>query len=168
MVEENGAVRVVRWRDAQAVWRIRNEPSVRRVSAQPEPIGLLRHVLWFAHRLLTGPGPFWVATVGGQVVGYLRLEPAPLPEREPGVPTYTLSIALSAPDRGHGLGAALMTTLTRWMATRRVLVVAHVLPENRTGQAFFARCGFVPCGVTRFEGRSREDTPHAPGNSHLQ
>lgn len=81
-----------------------------------------------------------IASAAGAVVGELTL----IPER-PG--RLDLGIAIAAPWRSKGLGAALMTRGIAWAReTKAYKIVLEVFPHNPKAIALYERLGFVQEG----------------------
>src|SRR5918912_1196609 len=84
--------------DARRLWEVRNEPGVRSVSFNPQPIAFERHERWLRARLADAGGPIYIVRAGREDVGYVRFD---------SVDGEAQVIVALAPDySGRGLGAA--------------------------------------------------------------
>lgn len=165
LVDGDGAARVIdqlmrktfrlrpaRPSDSRAILDIANDAGVRRWSFSPDPIAPSDHEAWFADRLAGERGPFYVAETedADGPAGYVRFDRA-------GEDAAVISVALSSPQRGKGLGALLIRESCRLAfcgtpGLRRV--TAWILPENVASLRAFAGAGFTPEGTGEYKGRS--------------
>lgn len=94
-------------------------------------------------------GRFWVASVGGRLVGYAGVERSVL-----GGEADLINLAVDPAYRRRGLGRRLLTTALAWCRQQGVpLLWLRVRAGNRAARAFYRRCGFRVVG--RFAGYYR-------------
>jgi RimJ/RimL family protein N-acetyltransferase len=128
--------------DIEWVWQLHNEPGVRAVSLNPEPIPWDDHVAWFARQLDDPTMRLWLVLRDGERCGVLRIDGR-----------AKVSTALAADVRGQGVGRAALRLACRTFAgeTGADHVDAEILADNLQSQKAFAAAGFVHRG-TRDEG----------------
>lgn len=130
--------------DVRNYWEWSNEPGVRAVSFNSDPIPWESHVGWFEAHLADPDSRLRVASdQSGSPVGQIRFE---LKNGNPA----TISISLSAEVHGQGLGTQLI-----WMACRELFaetavdgVKALIKPDNTASIRAFEKAGFVTVGDT--------------------
>ena len=135
-------------RDGSALWKWRNEESVRVASFDPEPIALADHERWFAARLVDPSCAIFVVAVAGRDAGYVRFD---------GDGDEALvSVALAPEARGRGAGPAAIRAAVRALRVRRPgsRVVALIRAGNPRSEAAFRRAGFVAAGLRAVGGVS--------------
>jgi UDP-2,4-diacetamido-2,4,6-trideoxy-beta-L-altropyranose hydrolase len=135
--------------DALAVWRLANDPGVRRQSFSPAPIPLDGHLEWFARQLASPDVRFWIvelAEVFAGQVRYTRVAPD----------TLEVHFAVVPALRGRGLGT--MALALTWERACHALgatrVRGLVLPDNQPSARAFARAGFRQVGGGEARGQA--------------
>jgi RimJ/RimL family protein N-acetyltransferase len=129
--------------DAPFLLALRNDEEVRRQSRSPEEVGEAEHDDWLRSRLQEGERcRLYVACVDGEPVGQARLDVDSTGAAE-------ISIALTAPQRGRGLGTALVSRASeqgsRDLGVHRVTAVVRA--QNKASYQAFLRAGYVATGA---------------------
>lgn len=92
----------------------------------------------------------WVAEIGGEVVGVLRLQPPDqagwiAPMARPAPAAYLNCLSVTAAHRGAGVGAALVRTAHAALDTGGVAItLLHYTGFNPLSAPFWHRCGYRP------------------------
>lgn len=128
-------LRPVRVTDADFLFGLVNDRSVRASSFRSGPVGWREHLAWLRTQL-DGVGRLCeVVEAEGVPVGLVRAEWRDAEAR--------ISVALAKTARGQGIGAAAVSALAA--KARRELgvpVVALIKPDNVRSQRMFERAGF--------------------------
>ncbi len=141
--------------DAEFVWRVNNDPTVRERSIHTAPIPWENHLDWFAGRLLDPRCLFLIAEVRGERIGLVRFE---LESGDQGRSREAvIAIALAAAARGRGLGTRLIAlgteeALRGSRANGASGVVAFVRPSNLASLQAFSGAGYVEAGTVERNG----------------
>lgn len=125
--------------DLMPLWRLKNDPAVRRVSlVSSDPVPLEEHTAWFNRRLSSPDTLIWVWEFQGLVVAVIRYD-----RTLPG--TAEISLSVAAAFRRRGLAGRLLRETAA--SVRRELHVdclrAIVRRENVPSAGTFAKAGFV-------------------------
>jgi UDP-2,4-diacetamido-2,4,6-trideoxy-beta-L-altropyranose hydrolase len=134
--------------DARLLWEWVNEPSVRQVSFNPDPIPWEGHLDWLARRLADPDSRIYIAEDdAGRPVGQVRFDRNATGEAE-------IAVSVSAERRGGGTGAALIRAgVEKVFGDRWVLRVnAHIKPENAASLGCFRKAGFTVVGEGQVRG----------------
>lgn len=133
--------------DCLEVWRLANEPSVRRSAFSSAPIPLDTHRAWFATRLRRKESLMYILRIGGALAGLVRYDRHG--------DAVAVDIAVSPGFRGRALGSRLlertMPTVSRQLGISRIL--ATVKSGNTASQRMFDKAGFA---ITARETRGSE------------
>jgi ribosomal protein S18 acetylase RimI-like enzyme len=124
-------VRPATAQDSRALWQIRNQEDVRRVSNNAELIPWEKHEVWFARYRKNPENHAFVLEEDGAVVGYCRIDAG------------LVSIALDASVRGRGYGTVLLTEAVRQYHAEGP-VRAFIRCGNETSLKLFKKAGFSP------------------------
>jgi UDP-2,4-diacetamido-2,4,6-trideoxy-beta-L-altropyranose hydrolase len=149
--------------DARQVWLWANDPEVRLVSFNSNPIPWESHQPWFTRKLEDDSSVLLIACKleDDAPFGLIRFD---LESGE-----AVVSVMLDSQSRGHGLGSRVLERATqRLFATREVTTVrAYIKTDNSRSHRAFARAGYadavevlvqgLPAWCLRFE-RSPIDT----------
>ena len=134
--------------DALEVWRLANDPDVRRNSFRKDPIPLSAHLDWFAARLKDRAERFWILDAGGVVAGQVRYAKT----GEEAEVHYSVRGAF----RGKGLGT-LALQASRGLACKDLGVkklTGVVITPNEPSERSFLSAGWTKKGVeTRDDAR---------------
>jgi len=126
--------------DSSAVWRLTNDPTVRRWSLRSELITAKAHKSWFAERLADPGCLIWGLELAGLLVGSIRYQR----ELGPDGPEAIISFQVHSVFRGRGLGRFLlektMESAIEQLAVPRL--TAFVLKENTPSHRCFQRQAF--------------------------
>lgn len=140
------ALRTAMPADCRRVWEWANDPTVRRVSFNTDPIAWESHQRWFETRLRDANCVFLIVEdADGIPFGQVRFEV----KHDEAI----ISVSLDSRYRGRGLGPAIIRTAThRLIAERPVrLVRAFTKPENKASIQAFEHAGFMRKGLTTVE-----------------
>lgn len=138
-MKEGYAIRRAESADCGAVFRIRNDKSVRAMSGGTDALSRSRHDTWFTAMLADSHRETWVlhpTRDARQVLGYARLDALP------GC-ACVISIALCAPVRGQGLATPFIQAALDATELPVRMVTAQIRPENAASLRAFGRAGFV-------------------------
>jgi RimJ/RimL family protein N-acetyltransferase len=125
--------------DAEQVWRISNQSSVREYSINKREIAWHEHVTWFENAISDPALLFYVLEWNGNVVGQLRYK------RISSI-AASVSISLSAETRGHGIAAKVLKEgdvrcFASWPEV--AVVEAEISPRNAASIKTFLRAGYM-------------------------
>jgi UDP-2,4-diacetamido-2,4,6-trideoxy-beta-L-altropyranose hydrolase len=125
--------------DAVQVWNWANDPEVRQVSFNSDPIPWESHQPWFTRKLEDKSSVLLIACKleDDTPFGLIRFD---LENAE-----AVVSVMLDSQSRGHGLGSRVLKRATqRIFATREVTTVrAYVKTDNPRSHRAFARAGYA-------------------------
>lgn len=125
--------------DVRFLFRLRNDPSVRKQFKNTKPVRYADHVRWLAQTLTRADRVLFIGVDGrDKPFGQLRFDRAGQ--------RVDISISLATPARGKGLSVPFLlrgiATLRRKMP-RRIWFRAHIKRTNPASRAVFLRAGFV-------------------------
>jgi RimJ/RimL family protein N-acetyltransferase len=123
--------------DARLLWEWRNDPSVRAVSFQQEPIPWTNHQEWLGKKLQLDSCRIWILECDSQSAGQVRYE------REGAAAEVSFSIA--SEFRGRSL-AARMLKMSAPLACRELgvdLLTGLVKSGNTASRMTFERAGYA-------------------------
>jgi UDP-2,4-diacetamido-2,4,6-trideoxy-beta-L-altropyranose hydrolase len=129
-------IRPVLPEDAASVWRWRNEPAARSMSADDRPIPWETHRAWFEDRLTSPSTVMLIGSIGGEALGVLRFD------REGD--NVEVSITIAPDRRGQGWGGRLLRrgcAMIERSGFARSLD-ARIKPGNTASQRMFISAGF--------------------------
>lgn len=127
-------IRPAQLSDAEAIWKIRNEPASLAVAASQEKIPLAQHIAWFNNKYFTDQGhACFVAELDSQVVGYSRFDLTG--------DHYLNSIAVSSAMHGKGIGTRLLSQSIEQLNQAKP-ILAEVRKFNPVSVKMFERVGF--------------------------
>ncbi|MEO8313278.1 MAG: UDP-2,4-diacetamido-2,4,6-trideoxy-beta-L-altropyranose hydrolase [Pseudomonadota bacterium] len=151
LVDGLGAVRVALWfwrdslavrsatlDDADIMYRWRNDPVTRAVSAGSREIAWSEHRQWLQSSLVNQQRCLLVARVGGRSVGIVRFDAQPDGNAH-------VSLYLDPALRGLGLGTRMLLAGERELLERIPAIrqfIATVLPKNKDSARLFASCRY--------------------------
>ncbi|PIR56349.1 MAG: hypothetical protein COU73_01395 [Parcubacteria group bacterium CG10_big_fil_rev_8_21_14_0_10_46_32] len=135
--QQHSTIRPIMPEDAKRVWEIRNHPSARSHSGNPEAISYQQHASWFANKYFSGLDntAFVLVVDAGQVVGYCRFDC----NKEQG--GYIVSIAIDSDFQGKGFGHALLRGALDQYAQGKV-IFAEIQKDNIASVHLFKKNGF--------------------------
>jgi len=133
--------------DAEAIWEIATDPSVREQSFTVDAFPYASHEAWLADRLARPTASFWVAEQSGTVAGFVRYEV----DRGAAM----VNVAVAPAFRGRGAGRRLLADTWRPACERLGVDRArgYVFETNAPSQTAFARAGFVDVARETVAGR---------------
>lgn len=134
---EEVTLRFARPDDLVPLWRLSNEPSVRRSSMCSERITLEEHTEWFTERLLSPGVRMWVLDFHGVVLGHVRYV-----YETPRMAEISLAVAPAFRRRGLALRLITQTREDACAELRAEQVRAIVRVENEASAAAFRRAGY--------------------------
>jgi UDP-2,4-diacetamido-2,4,6-trideoxy-beta-L-altropyranose hydrolase len=123
--------------DCRLIWELANEPSVRSLSFNTDPIPWDTHVKWFIRKLADVHCVFYIACSDkGIPFGQVRFDV------NDGMATVSLS--LDAEVRGQRYGSVVIESATRMMfaETSIITVNAYIRPENIASAKAFESAGY--------------------------
>jgi spore coat polysaccharide biosynthesis protein SpsF len=126
--------------DSANLLRWRNDPVTARFSETPSAVGSATHATWLAARLDRPATRIWIACLGEQPVGQVRIDVAAAEGQ--------VSLGLDPKWRGRGLGTELVRQLIKSVGDdlQVVRLRAAVKRDNEPSRRAFAACGFVADG----------------------
>ncbi|MHC4179218.1 MAG: UDP-2,4-diacetamido-2,4,6-trideoxy-beta-L-altropyranose hydrolase [Planctomycetota bacterium] len=142
--------------DAMPLWRLRNDPAVRRASlGATDPVPLKSHLRWFKRRLASPGSCIWVLDFHGVILAQIRYDRTDAAAAE-------ISISVATAFRQRGLAAKLIEMTRRpaceRLGVRRLRAIAR--QENFPSVRTFAKAGFTkvdsrpvqnrPCHIFEF------------------
>jgi RimJ/RimL family protein N-acetyltransferase len=136
--------------DARFVWEVNNHPSVRMQSVSTSPIPWETHQDWFARKVADHDTSFYIASCEGASIGVVRFD---FRDND-----ATISIAVSPPFRGKGLGSKIIANSTDELARGHpgARAIAWVRADNVASLRAFARAGYVRTGSRNGSGIALE------------
>ena len=140
-VREDVVIRPALPEDAACIWRWRNEPAARAVSADDQPIPWETHCAWFEDRLRSADTVMLIGSLGEQAIGVLRFD------RDGEI--AEVSIIIAPERRGEGWGGVLLRqgcAMVERSGFARSLE-ARIKPGNTASQRIFAAAGFSLCAA---------------------
>jgi UDP-2,4-diacetamido-2,4,6-trideoxy-beta-L-altropyranose hydrolase len=135
--------------DCRMLWQWANDPSVRAVSFNREPIPWERHVPWFRARLADPHCFFFIAEDrAGNRLGQVRCETAG--------DEAVLSVSLAREQRGRGYGETVLRLAAGEVFARSGVpaIHAYVKEGNTASAAAFRKAGFTDLGATTVSGQA--------------
>ncbi|MDO8662368.1 MAG: GNAT family N-acetyltransferase [Candidatus Omnitrophota bacterium] len=141
-------LRPARESDAEFLFKLRNDPEVRRSAFNEKPLVWEEHLSWMANKLASHKTTIFIAEVEGQPAGQVRFDL----EEEGAVVDITLAQHL----RGRGLGTILLEQGVGHFITMMpgVSIVAYVKKENTPSLRCFKKAGFRDEGAVIIQGTS--------------
>ena len=137
LLPEQTTIRPAVREDSRPLWRLVNQPSVRRSSLRSGTIPLEEHEAWFTARLNGLDARIWVLELEGLLLGQVRYE-----RTEP--QTAEISYSVTTAFRRRGLGTRLIAQTWRQAAAdlgvRWLRAVVRV--ENEASTRTFRKLGF--------------------------
>ena len=125
--------------DAVPLWRLANDPAVRRAGlASADPIPLQSHVRWFKRRLASPGSCIWVLDFRGLLLAQVRYD-------QTDAQTAEIAISVAPAFRRRGLATRLLETTCqracRRLGVRRLRAI--IRQENLPSARAFAKAGFT-------------------------
>ena len=142
-------LRPARWADVQLLYDWQQDPGIRAASLQGGTVTWEGHQRWFEKRLRAGNCHTLLAEDGGDIVGVLRLDPAPEADQ------LVVSLAVTPQARGRGWGGRLLAELFRFVQQHALAkcLRAFIRLDNPASLACFARAGYQPKAETVINGQ---------------
>lgn len=142
--------------DVEQVFRLANDPEVRRNSFSPDPIALEAHRGWYAAKLAAPGTAFFVLALEGAVAALARYD-----RTGDGA---EVDVAVHSAFRGRGLGIRILRQTAALAAAALDVdrINALVFTGNAASRRCFARAGFASAGLVRERGRECEAWVLAP------
>jgi UDP-2,4-diacetamido-2,4,6-trideoxy-beta-L-altropyranose hydrolase len=132
--------------DRRLLWDWANDPGVRAVSFQREPIPWADHVAWFETHSRDPNCFLYIVENNSQPVGQVRFEVS--------TTSAEVHISLVSAARGRGYGGEALrlgcADLRRLAGVTRI--IAHVQRSNTASIRAFEKAGFVQKGLARIRG----------------
>lgn len=125
--------------DAEFLYQLAADPTVRAQSLTPEPPTRLEHAAWFLDFLHDKERFGWVVLSNHEKAAVVRL-------RKVGPLAAMISVAVHPQFRGQGIGTAAVYQATLYATNRDWMVLASVKPENWASRKLFTTCGYVEVG----------------------
>lgn len=136
----NFMVRSAELKDPKRIWEIRNQPSSRKYSGNPERIPFERHAAWFSRKYFGGEDNhcFVLTDESGLAIGYCRLD------FDDELGHYVISIALDADFHGKGLGGYFLNEALRQFHGEKN-IFAEIHKDNIPSIKLFQKNSFKIC-----------------------
>lgn len=124
-------------KDAELLFRWRNEPETRANSFHTEPIPFEEHVAWLASALRNPAQEIFIFCDGNVPIGQVRLSA----EEE----AATISYSIDAAYRAQGYGRAMLRCLEKLCAERGTpkMLRGYVKQKNIASQVIFESLGYT-------------------------
>ena len=135
--------------DATTLWRWRNDPEVRAVSFNTQPIELASHRSWLQGQLETGLTHIWLAQSSrNELIGTVRFQSTRCSQRS------TISVIVDQAFRGRGVGSALIHAAVnqRFRDSECSEILAQIKQGNTASEKAFQNAGFQPIDPTVVKG----------------
>jgi RimJ/RimL family protein N-acetyltransferase len=134
--------------DALFLFRLRNSPSVRRVSFNTGKIQLRPHRQWFKERLSDENTSFFIGEQAGVRAGQIRFD------ANPKTNSAEVSISVASRFRGKGLGFSLLKAGCRriFRNPKCKKLIAHIKKNNKASVQTFTKAGFKNRGMVSYNG----------------
>jgi RimJ/RimL family protein N-acetyltransferase len=125
--------------DCEAVFKWRNDPSVRKHFFDSRELSYDEHSRWFEESLRRDDRVLLIAHHGNKAVGVIRFDSIPKDET-----TAEVDIYVAAGMHGRGLGTAILKEAVRWVRRHTAIkrFVARVKAQNAASMRMFSKCGF--------------------------
>jgi UDP-2,4-diacetamido-2,4,6-trideoxy-beta-L-altropyranose hydrolase len=132
--------------DADFIWRLSNDPTVRAVSFSTDPIPWENHVKWLKGKLSDSSCIFFIAEIAGVPIGQVRFD---IKNGE-----AVISVSLESSYRGKGIGSSLMALSTSRIFELADLdrIQAYVKPDNKASIYSFLKANFKDLGLITLNG----------------
>ena len=134
--------------DACLLWRWANEPEVRAMAFDPDPIPWEDHQAWLTERLQRSETAFYVAlNEAGEPWAQVRFDRH---DDRPG--RMEVSVSIDRAHRGRGVGGPLLVAASRRLVADHPdvhAIDARIKAENQASMKAFDRAGFVRVGLER-------------------
>ena len=144
----NFVLRLAKPADMESIFRLANNPIVRRNSFSPEAISLKQHAAWYAERLTSSHTAIFVLELAGVIVALTRFDK---------ISDFAeIDIAVHPALHGRGLGTRILRESAAHAAARFGVNIlrARVLESNSESQRCFARAGFRESGFDIIKGQN--------------
>lgn len=124
--------------DALTLLAWRNEPTARQASFDSAEVQNADHRRWLAQRLADPGCRMWIAMMGENPIGQVRVE-----QHEPG--KAEISFGVAPEHRGRGYATEMLHEAERQVAAEGFAseLVARVKPDNAASLAALSGAGFV-------------------------
>jgi len=128
--------------DAEFLYQLAIDPTVRAQSLTAEPPTRLEHAGWFLDFLHDSTKFGWVVLYQHEKAAFVRLDHlSPLGAK--------IHVAVHRDYRGKGVGTAAVYFATLYATNRDWMVLASVKPDNWASRKMFTTCGYVEVGPGR-------------------
>lgn len=132
-------LRRANWSDARVLWEWANDPEVRRMAFQSEPIAWEAHLDWFTRKLANNESLMLVySNEHGCPLGQIRFDIDPI------TGDATVDVSISPLHRRNGLGSQMISAGVDeiWSDPRVVRICAIIKAENTASARAFEKAGF--------------------------
>jgi UDP-2,4-diacetamido-2,4,6-trideoxy-beta-L-altropyranose hydrolase len=142
-------LRRVEEKDCGILWEWANDPDVRAVSLNSDPISWQSHVEWFRSKMQNPDSVLYLALNSEDVpIGQVRCQ------INDGSAVLSISLAKEFRSKGYG-GAVLQIAAAQFFQTSKVTSIdAYVKPDNAASLKLFDRAGFIRERTHLIEGQS--------------
>ncbi len=123
--------------DVLSIWRLANDPTVRRHSLSTAPIPLAVHRQWFQRKLSDAATCMWVLDLHRTVVGTVRYD-----RTEPGAAGISIQVAAALRRRGLASHLLRSTCQAACRTLNTPVLRAVIRPQNLASAQTFAKAGF--------------------------
>lgn len=134
--------------DLMDVFYLANDSLTRKNSINQSVINLSEHIKWFENKILSNDCIFYtVRTKKNEFAGYIRFDRDLSFKLEENI--FIVSISLSAPFRGKGLGVTIINYCCELIFEKftKTTIIAYIKKENIPSYKSFLKAGFVLLSV---------------------
>jgi len=142
-------LRKVELSDCKIIWVWINDPLVRAVSFNPQPVSLERHKEWFSSALIDPNLVYYIAVnKNAKAIGQARFQ---IESKE-----AIISVLLDPEYRGMGLGSLLIYNATEnfFIETGIEKINAFIKTGNEVSRKAFTKAGYTDHGLSRHTGEN--------------
>ena len=132
--------------DADFIWRLSNDQTVRSLSFSTDPITWENHVKWLKGKLSDPSCLFFIAEIDNVPIGQVRFD---IKNGE-----AIISVSLESSYRGKGIGTSLIALSTSriFELTDLDRIQAYVKPDNKASISSFLKANFKELGLITLNG----------------